>query len=309
MLTVYPTYYPQFRCLMSACHHNCCIGWEIDIDADTADYYNNLGGPLADKLKHSVRWDETPYFILDHEERCPFLASNNLCEIIACYGEEALCDICREHPRFYNERPGRVEVGLGLSCEAAARLILCEREPMRLIADGEEFDKDPYVMLRDEILTCLQNRSLPLSQRVQGIFDTYNLSLPKKTMADWARFLLSLERMDEAWTAYLVVLESEGDSVDTSAFEAYLGERKTEYEQLLSYLIYRYLIQADTEEAIRRYLLFSVTVCQLLFVLGAVCYLRDGRFTIENQIELCRLFSAEIEYSDENREAFLAALV
>ena len=31
-MLVYPDYYPEFRCSASACKHNCCIGWEIDID-------------------------------------------------------------------------------------------------------------------------------------------------------------------------------------------------------------------------------------------------------------------------------------
>ena len=27
-----PSYYKKFKCIADKCHHNCCIGWEIDID-------------------------------------------------------------------------------------------------------------------------------------------------------------------------------------------------------------------------------------------------------------------------------------
>ena len=32
MLTVYPDYYKKFNCKKEKCRHNCCVGWEIDID-------------------------------------------------------------------------------------------------------------------------------------------------------------------------------------------------------------------------------------------------------------------------------------
>ena len=38
-------------------------------------------------------------------------------------GEGYLCDICREHPRFYNFT-SVAEVGIGMSCPEAARVIL-----------------------------------------------------------------------------------------------------------------------------------------------------------------------------------------
>ena len=37
MLTVYPDYYPAFRCIAGACRHNCCIGWEIEYSQENPD--------------------------------------------------------------------------------------------------------------------------------------------------------------------------------------------------------------------------------------------------------------------------------
>ena len=41
-LTIFPTFFPDFRCKAGACRHTCCQTWEIDIDEDTKDYYQTL---------------------------------------------------------------------------------------------------------------------------------------------------------------------------------------------------------------------------------------------------------------------------
>ena len=48
---------------------------------------------------------------------------------------------------------------------------------------------------------------------------------------------------------------------------------------------------------------------RLLFALGALHFLLHGDFTVEDQIALCRLYSAEVEYSDDNMEALFDALM
>ena len=43
----YPDYYPLFRCIADRCRHNCCIGWEIDVDGDSLAAYDQIGGAAA----------------------------------------------------------------------------------------------------------------------------------------------------------------------------------------------------------------------------------------------------------------------
>lgn len=43
----YPDYYPLFRCIADRCRHNCCIGWEIDVDGDSLAAYDQIGGEMA----------------------------------------------------------------------------------------------------------------------------------------------------------------------------------------------------------------------------------------------------------------------
>ena len=115
---------------MSACRHTCCAGWEIDIDEESFCRYREDGLPYISE-------EGTPHFILTEEERCPFLTPENLCSLILTHGEGYLCQICTDHPRFRNFWTGITEVGIGLSCEAAASIILGRKAPMRLVAEEE----------------------------------------------------------------------------------------------------------------------------------------------------------------------------
>jgi len=93
MLTVYPDYYPAFRCIAGACKHSCCIGWEIDIDEESLAKYRTLSGPLGDRLRRNISADDPPHFLLGEGERCPFLNKDNLCDLILSGGEGLLCQI------------------------------------------------------------------------------------------------------------------------------------------------------------------------------------------------------------------------
>ena len=136
-----PDYYPAFHCIASRCRHTCCAGWEIDIDAESLARYDRLPGAFGDRVRRCVSREDAPHFILTGDEHCPLLTGDNLCDLILHEGEDALCQICRDHPRFRNYFSCRVEMGLGLVCEEAARLILTWPRPLRLIrleGSGEE---------------------------------------------------------------------------------------------------------------------------------------------------------------------------
>ena len=123
-----PKYYKQFKCIADKCRHSCCVGWEIDVDPDAMEKYASLSGGYSGKIRASIDVGETPHFRLAENEKCPHLDEHGLCRIISEYGEGFLCDICREHPRFYNDTIHGKEVGIGMSCEEAARIILSSGE-------------------------------------------------------------------------------------------------------------------------------------------------------------------------------------
>ncbi|MDO4490261.1 MAG: flagellin lysine-N-methylase [Lachnospiraceae bacterium] len=179
-----PDFYKEFQCIGSACQDTCCAQWEIEVDEASAERYAEHQGPLAEDFrKYLVRKEEENYFRLTAEKRCPFLNEQNLCRMILTMGEEYICDICREHPRFYHWFGEYTEVGLGLSCEEAGRLLFDRREPLKfeLLSDEEEgedpelSEEDVWVQLllrgREELISMLQNRKLSLRERCGRLLD------------------------------------------------------------------------------------------------------------------------------------------
>ena len=285
MLTVRPDFYDDFHCLAAACRHSCCIGWEIDVDAETLAYYRGLDGPLGDELREKIDPAPTPHFRLTEDERCPFLNGGGLCRLILALGEDGLCDICALHPRFYNDYPGRTEKGLGLCCEEAARLLTAGRGPLRLIAesDGEgDGEPTPLLLLRDEIFTALAEEGRPLTQRMSNALALMDLPLAAFEAGEAARFFLTLERMDGEWTALLEKLEA----APPEPLEPRLSDMR--FARIAAYLVYRHFAAAENKEEAGRRLQFCFYAGRLVCALEAF------------SPDALRLFSAEIEYSDEN---------
>lgn len=313
MLTAVPDYYPAFRCTADRCRHTCCAGWEVDVDAETLERYRAVPGALGARLAAAVDLDGgAPHFRLADNDRCPFLNGQNLCDLILEGGEALLCRICRDHPRFRSFLPGRTETGLGLCCEAAAALILGQKDAVRLLTEGEEGPEDAWasalLALRDHIMSTIWDRSLPLDARMAGILSVSGAALPKRSMADWAAFFRRLERLDERWTGVLDKLALRGDEVDITLFLAYMGERTAEYEQLLAYFVFRHFLKAYDDGDAAGKAAFAVLATRLLMTLGAIRYAERGTFTFADQVEYARMFSAEIEYSEENMDALFDEL-
>ena len=306
MLQVFPDYYENFRCIAGDCRHSCCIGWEIDVDEETLAYYDAVGGELGERMRRCIARTETPHFCLGEQERCPFLNEKNLCDIIVELGEEHLCQICADHPRFRCELPGRVETGLGLCCEAAGRLILGKKDPLRLVVTGDGGEEDEIIALRDEILALLAKREIPLRERMAEALRLCGGEESEKSLQEWAEFLLGLERLEEDWTDILSELTE--NTVDCTAFDRHMEQRETEYEQFFAYLIYRHLANAADEIDLAARCGFAVLLTELLRALGALQFTKTGAFSFDDQVELARRISAEIEYSDDNFDAVLDEL-
>jgi lysine-N-methylase len=157
-----PDYYTDFHCVASRCRHTCCAGWEIDIDEESLARYEALPGAFGERVRRGISREGTPHFALTAGERCPLLDADNLCELIRHEGEEALCQICRDHPRFRNFFSDRVEMGLGLVCEEASRVILTSPHPLRLVrleGNGEEAlteDERYIIELRADWIASLE---------------------------------------------------------------------------------------------------------------------------------------------------------
>lgn len=296
MITVKPEFYDDFQCLAGQCRHSCCLGWEIDIDGDSMEYYASVDGEMGRLLRENISEDPSPHFILDAEERCPFLQEDGLCRMILTLGEDSLCEICAEHPRFYQEFPGRLEMGIGLCCEEAARL-LCEGSgPLRFLEEddgvGENFPEPELITLRRRIFSLLEDGGKTLPQRMAEALQLLDAPLPGYDLGQSAGFYLGLERLDEGWAERMKKLAENG----CPPLEPTLSTLR--YSRIAAYFVYRHFAQAENrEDAIKRLrfaFLSTMHVCALDLLFP------DG--------ENLRMYSSEIEYSDENIPALLSIL-
>lgn len=285
-----PAYYPEFQCIAHRCGHSCCIGWEIDIDEDTVEYYREVEGELGARLRDEIVCEDGVYsFKLDEDERCPFLNGKGLCDIICELGDEGLCQICSDHPRFKNYLSDRTEVGLGLCCEEAARLILTWKEPFALLSyEGGECGCTPFeekmLAYRQSVLDILTDREKTVEERVRY------LGIQEPCARELIPFYRALERLDDTWDSYLDRYNEDKENIPEMA-----------KEQLLCYFIYRYLAQAKDERELTAYTKFALLSCRI--ILG-VC-----GDSIDGFIEAARMYSSEVEYSTDNMEMLINKLI
>ena len=164
MRTYVPDYYHNFKCIASKCKHTCCQGWEIEIDNDSLKRFSTY----SDIKKHieysdaSNSINEQPHFKLKVGEVCPFLQDNGLCKMIITHGEDMLCQTCTDHPRFRNYWADRIEMGIGLVCEEAARIILSSDHPLKLVnAENTTYD---FTDSSEDEQWLIEERNFLLSQ-------------------------------------------------------------------------------------------------------------------------------------------------
>lgn len=286
MKLVAPNYYPLFQCKAGACRHSCCIGWEIDIDDASLARFSSVPGELGQRLQEKIDW-ENRCFRLDEKERCPFLTDSGLCQLILSLGENSLCQICTDHPRFRNFLPGRTEIGLGLCCEAAVQLVLTQTEPMRLLTlqdDGAPEEPSAFLTFRNRLFALAQDRTRSIDQRIQDIQAACGISLAVDA-PHWASLLLTLERLDPQWEVCLRrLLEPPRPAPGWDI----------PLEQLLCYLMYRHLPGALEDGDVQGRVAYCCLMVQLL------------RHMLRDDLpELARMYSSEIEYSNENLDALL----
>lgn len=298
-----PKLYEKFKCIADRCRHSCCIGWEIDIDEITLSYYNSLDTQMGKRIRQNIEGD-VPHFVLTEGERCPFLNKNGLCDIITECGEDALCDICRLHPRFSNFFDSFTETGLGLCCEEAVRIVLGEQEKFTLNMPDKESITDEekeFLSQRSEVFAILQDRDKSIGVRFDTLAKRYGFEFDF-SLSELCRIYLSLERLDENWTG---VLESTACyEFDKAIFEEH--DFELIFEQLSCYFIFRHLADAMWYGDYCGRIRFTLMSCYLIGALISNHKNENNTITHEEIYEIVRMYSSEIEYSEENLEKLLS---
>ena len=298
-----PKYYSDFACIKGACRHSCCRGWEIDIDPRTREKYSHLSHSYREKIEESIMCenDGTAHFRLLENENCPHLDECGLCKIITEVGEDYLCDICREHPRFYNLTKRGKEVGLGMACEEACKIILSSDAFGEFVEIGEtcedceaqKFDTAPYI---EKIYSLLSDTALPYPEVLMHIYADFGVN-PASISDDGAREMLSsLEYLDGESERRFFAYSSE--VAQESYLDLYL-------RRALAYFVFRHVSPAEDECDLRASLALALFLERLLFSVAIAEGLRDT----DSLVLLARKISEEIEYSEDNCDLIKAEFI
>ncbi|MBQ7096579.1 MAG: flagellin lysine-N-methylase [Clostridia bacterium] len=310
MKTYAPGYYKKFKCIADKCKNNCCIGWEIDIDTQTFEEYQKVKGDLGDRLQSCIsdNAEGERHFVLDGDERCPFLNKNNLCDIYAGLGEESLCDICRDHPRYRNFYDCRTEVGLGLCCEAAVDLVLDWQEVFSLVVvdedeEAEGFDdlEEVFFSLRDKAFEIIQNQGMSAEECVDVLLETFGQSADAEPFENRVGVYLSLEILDGEWKKMLE------ESLTCKKFDYDIfksREGQNIQRQLLLYFVYRHTAEGIYDGCFGAWVRFAVLGLEMIKALCAA----SEKPSIVCFKDIARRYSSEIEYSEENTKRLLNLL-
>ncbi len=336
MLRRMPEYCQKFHCIAQRCKDNCCIGWEIAIDADTAAKYDHVEGNFGERLRNGISRMAPREFLLTEQERCPFLDQQNLCEIILNLGEDALCQICRDHPRYFEWFDGVQEGGIGMGCEEAARIILSCSAPFAVTEteipweSADDYDPALYDCLlqaRDAMIHYLENadRSFPekiadllcfaeqlqehTDQGERTVLPILPASLPEKS-ADpepVLAFLQKLEHISPDWEPLLAACCKRLQNVSGISLLTQHPETERYLQNIAVYFLWRYFLKGVfDEEFLSRVKLMAVSVSVIACLFWDA--LQSGSaLTLAECAELAKAYSKEIEYSEENLNVMLDA--
>ena len=300
-----PHYYDTFRCAAGACPDSCCHQWEVQVDADTAERYRSLSGPLGDDLREVLRTEDGETFMTLREGKCPMWRSDGLCRIQAELGETALCRVCREFPRLRHDYGGFQELMLEMSCPEAAKCIFMDEvgwvETEIPGGSEAEYDREAMALLlasREEAMALLDGEALPeealaklllLGVRAQNALDGGDAGEIRMEEAraaaepgdirEVAGFFRELEILTPRWRALL----------DTAACRPL----PPEVIPMARYLVRRYWLQAVSDLDLYGRVKFIALSALLVGSLA-------GDFRSNAQ-----LWSKEIENDAENIDALL----
>lgn len=183
-----PSYYKEFSCIAERCKHSCCIGWVIDIDEESCDYYRSVGGEIGERLRNKLVEQDGACFQLEENGWCPFLNKDRLCDIYIALGEESLSEVCTDFPRSSLEYGNIREKTICISCEEAGRILFSHRDKTTLeelelqeqFWSGEEEQEEEITEslyeqnlenARDFAVALLQNREKDIVDRISDFLN------------------------------------------------------------------------------------------------------------------------------------------
>lgn len=288
-------YYPKFKCIAGSCKHTCCAGWEMCIDKESLLLYAENNTEFFPTLVSGIDFKKSK-FRYDKNKRCAFLNDKGLCDIIINLGEQSLCQVCRDHPRFRSFFSDKVELGLGFCCEQATDIILSftdKIDPLLTSNDNMQaeldFNEQNVISFRQKALNILQDRSTEINDRITSLLNLCCAGFTTNTDKKILKTFLAFERLNKSWTAKLKSIKNKPLVKTVSPAHALYCE------QFLVNSIYRHLSSAEDTMWVRARTIACIVSWWLIQSLFTNL---NADF---NQVKkIVRSFSAEVEYSQKN---------
>lgn len=320
MKYVFEDHYPLFKCTASKCLDTCCKGWEIIIDPDSFDKYKSLKSEFGKSIIKNIEIDgDSDAVFIQSNNRCPFLNKKNLCDIIINEGENALCEVCRQHPRFIEEYGGITEISLSLSCPAVID-ILKDKTSLTYFNVKETDEIPEYTIgdpllpalfgLREKLFHIIEQNSLEnslsliysLALKFQNLIDADDYSNAESLTPevcrikeyDYHKVLSNLEILTDEWREVLNSEENEPGNID---------ENDILLKNILIYFVYRYIPKAINDGDIiskAKFIIFSLN--------SIIRYAKRNKFSLTQKEKIAytaRLYSKEIEHDPDNIETII----
>lgn len=279
MINIDAEIYSEFKCKADKCKHSCCKGWEIDIDEDTLLYYKSLDTELGNEIRQNIHEGEDTFFKLTDDKKCPFLKDDGLCKIIEELGEDALCDICRLHPRFFVEINDYSLAGVGLSCEKASELLFEKKSLNFIICDSQK------TISFQELLKMLE---IDISQDYLNLTNIIPQYLDEAKIKKILDIFCITEPIDSNWKNEVLLIKR--------YYKEYLNNLDIKkYEFIYQYILFRQL-ELTLNHGIKK--IIDYAVYSIIFIM---LYER----LYHDDIEAVRRWSEQIEYNEDNIEIIL----
>lgn len=342
MQIITPDYYEQFKCIAGACKDTCCAGWQVDVDDRSYAYYKTVGGAFGERL-HSVMVDGKKgaegQFRIRENGRCPFLNDDNLCDLYAELGEDALCVTCDQYPRFLCEFGNKKEIGIALSCITAGELILGQKSKASFVehVDEDQFfslneiDGTLYLSLvraRQKAYEIAMNDELEIRERMVNLLYFAEqvqdvIKSPAKidelctsyvTHKGIQEYSEHSESFRKIWRYYLkqVLIKQEWIDYYKASLMMYeqgnyakkisvIADNSKEFENILVYFLYRYFLKGVFDKDVLTKVKMAVISTMMIIHCDMALAVSLGReLDFDERVDVAHIYSREVEHSEEN---------
>lgn len=252
-------YFDDFRCKCGECRHTCCGGWRIAVGEK--EYYRIIGLDCSEKLHAKIEGafvrpkfpTKERYMLMeaDWTGRCRMLDEDGMCMLQKEYGEDAITEVCRGYPRSYKSENGLKNACCSGSCEGVVELLLRKApltfrpESAERLAAGRQIAPEisntaeyDVVGIFDDVVADLQDRSIPLVERIEKIFrksgvDPANHGIRRKVMEQGAynTILPILQEFCEEAPSFSTYVEEGEQRYSAENFDEKFGEDMRAFEE------------------------------------------------------------------------------